>query len=167
MSQENYSKNSLKNPYIVSLRNPNTKYGPRGILRMLARAVFCLSTVAVPTTVWANFQFCNQTLDVVNVAIGIYDADAWETAGWWTVGPNQCANVIEDTLTSRYVYVYARDVFNTSMLPGDTTMCVDQGEFRIRGREDCLIRGHISARFQEVDTRRSEGWTFFLRASAQ
>lgn len=135
--------------------------------RFFATAVFCLFSVAVPSTVKANFQFCNQTLDVVNVAVGAYDADAWETAGWWTVGPNQCANVIEDTLTSRFIYVYARDVFNASMLPGNTTLCVDPGEFRIRGREDCLIRGHIAARFHEVDTRRSERWTFFLRAPAE
>lgn len=135
--------------------------------RFFATAVFCLCAVAVPSTVKANFQFCNQTLDVVNVAVGAYDADAWETAGWWTVGPNQCANVIEDTLTSRFIYVYARDVFNASMLPGNTTLCVDPGEFRIRGREDCLIRGHIAARFHEVDTRRSERWTFFLRAPAE
>lgn len=138
-----------------------------GHRQFFARVVFCLFAVAIPSTVKANFQFCNQTLDVVNVAIGAYDADAWETAGWWTVGPNQCANVIEDTLTSRYVYVYARDVFNASMLPGTTTLCVDPDEFRIRGREDCLIRGHISARFHEVDTRRSERWTFFLRAGAE
>ena len=112
----------------------------------------------------ANFQVCNQTLDVINVAIGAWDLDAWETRGWWTVGPNQCANVIEDTLTSRFIYVYARDVFNKSMLEGTTTLCVDDGEFVLRGREDCLVRGHIAARFHEVDTRASERWTFFLRA---
>ncbi|MEM6758929.1 MAG: DUF1036 domain-containing protein [Pseudomonadota bacterium] len=139
----------------------------RRLWQFFACAVFCLWIVANPSTARANFQFCNQTLDVVNVAIGAYDTDAWETAGWWTVGPNQCANVIEDTLTSRYIYVYARDVFNASMLQGTTTMCVDPGEFRIRGREDCLIRGHISAQFHEVDTRRSERWTFFLRAGLE
>ncbi|WP_254796978.1 DUF1036 domain-containing protein [Sulfitobacter albidus] len=105
---------------------------------------------------------CNQTLDVVNVAIGLYDVDDWETSGWWIVGPNQCSNVVEDSLTSRYIYVYARDVFNGSMLAGDTSMCVAPGEFRIRGRQDCLIRGHIAAEFEEVDTRRSERWTFFI-----
>ncbi len=119
---------------------------------------------ALPGAAQANFQVCNQTLDVINVAIGTYDIDEWETTGWWTIGPNQCANVIEATLKSRYIYVYARDVFNGSMVSGTTAMCVDSGEFRIRGREDCLIRGHIAAKFEEVDTRRSERWTFFLSA---
>lgn len=132
------------------------------VLRGIYPASFVL---AAASPAYANFQVCNQTLDVINVAIGTYDFDEWETTGWWTIGPNQCANVIEETLTSRYVYVYARDVFNASMVPGTTTMCVDPGEFRIRGREDCLIRGHIAARFEEIDTRRSERWTFFLFAS--
>lgn len=154
-------------PIIVEEQTLNPTSCGGELRRIFARAIFTAAMVAAPSTVWANFQVCNQTLDVVNVSIGVFDADAWETSGWWTVGPNQCANVIESTLTSRYVYVYARDVFNASMLAGNISMCVDPGEFRIRGREDCLIRGHITARFEEVDTRRSERWTFFIRAPAQ
>ena len=127
-------------------------------------ALILTGLAAIPERAEANFQVCNQTLDVINVAIGAWDLDAWATQGWWTVGPNQCANVIEDSLTSRFIYVYARDVFNKSMLEGTTTLCVDADEFVIRGREDCLVRGHIAARFHEVDTRASERWTFFLRA---
>ncbi|MEM1233576.1 MAG: DUF1036 domain-containing protein [Pseudomonadota bacterium] len=117
-----------------------------------------------PSPAAANFQVCNQTLDVINVAIGAYDVDDWETRGWWIVGPNQCANVIEEELTSRYIYVYARDVFNKSMLDGTTSMCIKPEEFRLRGRQDCLLKGNLSADFFEVDTRRSERWTFYLQA---
>ncbi len=120
-----------------------------------------------PQSARANFQFCNQTLDVVNVAVGQWDVDEWESSGWWTVGPNQCANLIEHTLTARYVYVFARDVFNKAVLAGDTTMCIDPGEFRLRGGEDCLVNGHIPAQFYEVDTRRSERWTFYLSEPAR
>ncbi|MCF6445760.1 DUF1036 domain-containing protein [Nereida sp. MMG025] len=116
---------------------------------------------------YANFQFCNQTLDVANVAIGTYKGTDWETSGWWTVGPNQCANVIQDILPSRYIYVFARDVFNRPLLEGTTGMCIDPDEFRILGRGDCLLRGHLAAQFFEVDTRRSERWTFFLRAPVE
>ena len=112
---------------------------------------------------YASFQVCNQTFDVINVAIGQWDFDAWESSGWWTVGPNQCANVIEPDLTSRFIYVYARDVFNKSMLAGTTQMCVAPEEFRVRGREDCLVRGYLSAPFFEVDTRLSERWTFYVQ----
>lgn len=112
----------------------------------------------------ANFQVCNQTLDVINVAVGSYDVDAWETRGWWTVGPNQCAEVIGEELSSRFVYVYARDVFNQSMLEGSTSMCIKPDAFILRGREDCLVNGHLTADFFEVDTRRAERWTFYLHA---
>ena len=126
-----------------------------------------LLLAGMPQDARANFQFCNQTLDVVNVAVGQWDVDDWESSGWWTVGPNQCANLIEHTLTARYVYVFARDVFNKAVLAGDTTMCIDPGEFRLRGGEDCLVTGHIPVEFFEVDTRRSERWTFYLSEPAR
>ena len=110
----------------------------------------------------AQFAVCNQMLDVINVAIGQYDVDAFETSGWWTIGPNQCANVIDEELTSRYIYVFGQDVFGKSIVSGSTAMCVAPDRFEIRGEQDCLIRGLIEARFQEVDTLRSERWTLFV-----
>lgn len=122
-----------------------------------------LAAFTAPSAARAGFEVCNQTFDVVNVAIGQWDFDAWETSGWWTVGPNQCATVIEADLAARYVYIYARDVFNKSMLPGTEQMCVSPDEFRIKGGEDCLVRGYLSAPFVEVDTRFSERWTYYLQ----
>lgn len=111
----------------------------------------------------AGFQVCNQTFDVVNIAVGQWDFDAWETSGWWTVGPNQCAMVIDADLAARYIYIYARDVFNKSMLAGTEQMCLSPDEFRIRGSTDCLVRGYLSAPFVEVDTRFSERWTYYIQ----
>lgn len=112
----------------------------------------------------AQFQVCNQTFDVVNVAVGQYDRDAFETSGWWTIGPNQCANVIDRELRARYIYVFAQDVFGKSVLTGATPMCVAPDRFEIRGETDCLVRGFIEARFLEVDTLRTERWTLFINA---
>lgn len=109
-----------------------------------------------------QFTVCNQTFDVINVAMGAYDRDDFETSGWWTIGPNQCANVIDEELTSRYIYVFAKDVFGREVLTGATPMCVAPDRFEIRGEQDCLIRGLIEARFHEVDTRKSERWTLFI-----
>lgn len=110
----------------------------------------------------AQFAVCNQTFDVVNVAIGQFETDVFVTEGWWTIGPNQCANVISDGLTAKYIYVFAQDVFGNTILPGTVPMCVAPNRFEIRGERDCLIRGFIEARFHEVDTLRSERWTLFL-----
>lgn len=110
----------------------------------------------------AEFAVCNQSFDVVNVAVGQYEAPSFTTEGWWTIGPNQCANVIGEELRSRYIYVFAQDVFGNAVLSGTTPMCVGPERFTIRGEKDCLLRGHLEARFIEVDTQDTERWTLFL-----
>lgn len=114
------------------------------------------------TPAQARFSVCNQTLDVVNVAMGLYQRDSFVTSGWWTIGPNQCADVIERQLEARYVYVFAQDVFGRIVLSGSTPMCVAPDRFEIRGETDCLVRGYIDARFHEVDTLQTERWQLFL-----
>ena len=120
-----------------------------------------------PKAAEAQFAVCNQTYDVVNVALGLYEEDAFRTRGWWTIGPNQCANVIDEVLRARYVYVFAQDVFGKVILTGSAPMCVAPERFEIVGESDCLVRGFIEARFREVDTLRTERWTFFLNAPPQ
>ncbi|MBZ9973972.1 DUF1036 domain-containing protein [Mesorhizobium sp. BR-1-1-10] len=110
----------------------------------------------------AEFTVCNQTLDVVNLAVGQKIDDSDQTDGWWTIGANQCVNVIREELTNRYVYLYATDVFGHAILSGSTEMCVDRHRFSIRGIDECWQRGHIAARFVEVDTLEQVRWTYFL-----
>ncbi len=87
---------------------------------------------------------------------------AFQTDGWWTIGANQCVNVIREELANRYIYIYATDVFGNAILNGSTEMCVERRRFSIRGIEECWQRGHIAARFYEVDTLQQIRWTFFL-----
>lgn len=119
----------------------------------------------------AEFAVCNQSLDVVNIAVGedvttaADPAATFETRGWWTIGPNQCANVIREELTTRYIYVYAQDVIGQPLLTGTTQMCISPRRFTIRGAHDCWSRGHIAAGFIEVDTLNTQRWTLFLSAT--
>lgn len=115
----------------------------------------------------AEFAVCNQSFDVINLAIGQYEYEAFVTEGWWTVGPNQCANVIDEPLRARYVYVFAQDVFGNELLAGTTPMCIGTRRFEIRGEADCLQRGYLETRFFEVDTQSMERWTLFVAAPAQ
>jgi uncharacterized membrane protein len=117
---------------------------------------------ALPAPARAQFAVCNQTLTVLNVAIGRFEYDDFVTSGWWTVGPNRCANVIDEVLDVRYVYVFAQDVFGKEIMSGATPMCIAPKRFDIRGEADCLLRGYLEARFQEVDTYKSERWTLFI-----
>ncbi|WP_442579492.1 DUF1036 domain-containing protein [Mesorhizobium sp. ASY16-5R] len=123
-------------------------------------------TLFLGGTARAEFTVCNQTLDVVNLAVGQEVQEAadafWQTEGWWTVGANQCVNVIRDELTNRYIYIYATDVFGQPLLNGSTSMCIGTRRFIIRGDKECWTRGHKAAPFFEVDTQKTERWTLFL-----
>ena len=123
---------------------------------------------ASPVIAQAQFAVCNQTLDVVNVAVG-HDVSGgqgaealFETEGWWVIGPNRCANVIRDALQARYIYLHAQDAFGQPLLTGTTTLCVGPRRFRLQGEQECWSRGLVTARFQEVDTLRNTRWTVFL-----
>jgi len=133
---------------------------------MTPRLTMCLAALTALTgPAAAQFAVCNQSFDVVNVAIGRDVDDDFQTEGWWTVGPNQCANVIKEELTSRYIYIYAQDVFGQPLLTGSTQMCLSPRKFLIRGLSECWSRGNIAAGFIEVDTQQTERWTLFLAAT--
>ena len=122
-----------------------------------------------PAGAAAQFQVCNQTLDLANVAIGQSGQEGpgqegFETRGWWKIGPNQCAVVIRNRLDSRYVYVFATDIFGKELLNGSVPLCTGIARFSIRGQSDCALRGHVEAPFIEVDTGLAPDWTMFIAA---
>jgi uncharacterized membrane protein len=114
----------------------------------------------------AEFQVCNQTLDVVNVAIGQQETDAFRTEGWWTIGSNQCAKVIKDNLQTRFVYVFALDVFGQPLLDGTVPLCLRDEKFTIDvspgNTASCWQQGYKQAKFVEVDAEDLDNWTLFL-----
>jgi len=134
----------------------------RQIPASIAGALWLISGLASAAA--AEFAVCNQSFDVVNVAIGQDINDQFSTEGWWTIGPNQCANVIKEELVSRYIYIYVQDVFGQPIMTGTTQMCIAAVKFQIAGNTDCWSRGKISAGFIEVDTKETQRWTLFLAA---
>ena len=110
----------------------------------------------------AEFAVCNQTLDVVNLSVGQQVDGSFQTDGWWTIGVNQCVDVIREELANRYIYIYATDAFGHAILNGSTEMCIERRRFTVRGIDACWQHGHIAARFYEVDTLSQPRWTFFL-----
>lgn len=136
-----------------------------GRVKLAVMAGAALLAVLCSSEARAEFTVCNQTLDVVNLAVGQKVDNADQTDGWWTIGANQCVNIIREELTNRYVYIYATDVFGHAILTGSTEMCVERRRFSIRGIDECWQRGHIAAHFLEVDTLEQVRWTFFLTGS--
>lgn len=137
---------------------------PRFARLPLFLAVFLPFLAGVSAPARAEFAVCNQSFDVINVAIGLDRGGVFETEGWWTIGTNQCANVIKHELESRYIYVFAQDVFGKPVLEGTTEMCISPEKFIVRGIENCFTRGHIAVNFIEVDTVSTVRWTLFLGA---
>ncbi|TPN30938.1 DUF1036 domain-containing protein [Mesorhizobium sp. B2-3-3] len=159
--------------YLHSFRQALTRTGWfRFLLDFSARVAFsapfgaALVVILSTNSAHAEFTVCNQTLDVINLAVGQKVDNADQTDGWWTIGANQCVNVIREELTNRYIYLYATDVFGHAILGGSTEMCIDRRRFSIRGIEECWQRGHIAARFVEVDTLEQVRWTYFLTGNS-
>lgn len=126
-----------------------------------AAATAVLATFATPAA--AEFSVCNRSFDVLNIAVGAFEnGETLRTRGWWTIGPNQCARVIRDALPSRFIYVFAKDVFGNPALDGDTTLCLAPKRFVIDGGTDCLIRGYLPGSYLEVDTGQQDRWTLFV-----
>ncbi|WP_268882700.1 DUF1036 domain-containing protein [Jiella pelagia] len=133
-----------------------------GTSSVLAGTVVLAAALFSVGAAHAQFVVCNQSLDVVNVAIGRDAGDGFSTRGWWIVGANRCATTIRDELSARYVYVHAEDVFGRPVLYGSTEMCVGAKSFEIVGTEACFQRGYRPAKFLEVDTEAVSRWTLFL-----
>lgn len=125
-------------------------------------ATFCL-ILSGPAS--AQLMVCNQSLDVLNVALGFDEKGEFETEGWWSIGANRCSSVVRQALTGRYYYLYAEDVFGQPVLSGAVPACVDAKRFRITGTSSCWVRGLREAPFAEIDTQSQSRWTVFLKAS--
>lgn len=114
-----------------------------------------------PQPARAELRLCNQSFDVLNVALAQPAGQDFATRGWWRVAPNQCATLERAPLRSRYYYIFAADVFGNEVLAGAIPMCVAPRRFQIQGQRDCLMRGYLDARFAEVDTQDRADWTVF------
>ena len=139
----------------------------RGARPMVAWLLFLLFAGAAPAS--AQFAVCNQTLDALNLAVATETGGVFSTEGWWTIGANRCVDVIKDELVSRYVYVYATDVFGQPIIDGTVAgenMCVGSKRFKIEGTDSCWERGYQQVRFMEVDTQQMARWTLFLKEPA-
>jgi uncharacterized membrane protein len=117
---------------------------------------------AAPVPARGDFRVCNKTRSLVNLAIGTNAHDDFATEGWWTVTPGSCATPIRGALTGRYVYLYATDIDGVDVLKGTVSMCIDRGQFKAYGIENCWRRGLEAVTFAEVDTLGSADWTTFL-----
>ncbi|MFN4100585.1 MAG: DUF1036 domain-containing protein [Pararhodobacter sp.] len=119
-------------------------------------ATMVLSALA-PLPAHADFLVCNDTFDVVSLAVGVESDDGDFSEGWWVVAASRCARVLRGGIDGLNVHVYATDIFNRPVLepaPGNRTgdFCVSETRFRIPDRDECWLRGYIAAPFVRIGT---------------
>ncbi len=115
----------------------------------------------------ADFRLCNNATTRVSVSLAYNDGQNWVTEGWWNLKPTACETLLRGSLAAQFYYVYAIDERGGEW-KGKTFMCSRDREFRIEGRENCLVRGYDRTGFFEIDTGKdARNWTVQLTDSGQ
>jgi uncharacterized membrane protein len=110
-----------------------------------------------------SLRVCNQTANLVSIALGYHADDGWRSDGWWQAEPGKCAVVFSgDMAARRYYYIYAADDVGGGAWQGEHGMCTRDETFTIFGADNCLARGYDQTGFFEVDTQNKADWTLQL-----
>ena len=136
-------------------------------LRTLASlAVLALATFAAGPAL-ADLRLCKNSTSRVSVAIAYTDGQAWVSEGWWNLKSSACETLLRGNLAAEFYYVYAMDERGGEW-KGKAYMCTRDREFRIEGRDNCLVRGYDRTGFFEVDTGKdAKNWTVQLTEQSQ
>ncbi|TNB46001.1 DUF1036 domain-containing protein [Martelella lutilitoris] len=145
----------------AALHAPKSMTRPLYLLGLFFGGLF-LATLWPSNQAHAEFRVCNDTANLVGVAVGYRGEEGWISEGWWQLPATTCATVVPGPLQSRYYYLYAEDASGSGRWTGYTNMCVAEEEFEITGVQDCFTRGYQQMGFSEYDTGREESWTVQL-----
>lgn len=146
-------------------RDPDDMFLSRMLSKLIPAAALALVCLAAPAQ--ADFRLCNNATSRVSVALAYTDGQTWVTEGWWNLKQGACETLLRGALAAQYYYVYAMDERGGEW-KGKAYMCTRDREFRIEGRENCLIRGFDRTGFFEIDTGKdAKNWTVQLTDSNQ
>ncbi|WP_375599471.1 DUF1036 domain-containing protein [Devosia sp. Naph2] len=127
----------------------------------------CLAgLLAMATPARAELRICNETANLISVALGYRAERGWMSEGWWQAPPGDCRTIYQGDLARRFYYLYAVDDIGGGSWDGQVFMCTRDETFTIFGVEDCLARGYERTGFFEIDTQNRTDWTLQLTESA-
>jgi uncharacterized membrane protein len=103
----------------------------------------------------AGLKLCNRADKTVWTAIAQRRDEGWESRGWWPLGPDECAKVLNEALDQPAYYVYAaiRDPdteVDRPLAAANEPFCLAPTRFAILGRESCAQRGYEEGQFATV-----------------
>jgi len=88
-----------------------------------------LLALALPGAAHADLTVCNNSGEMVRVAVGYSAADGPVSGGWWTFDPNECGRLVsDDQVVDRTTYwVYAEQLDGGGTWEG-TCACAPRGK---------------------------------------
>ncbi len=110
----------------------------------------------------ADLRVCNKTSSTVGLAIGYELKGEWISEGWWNLDPEKCETVLKGLLVKTRYLIHAIDYDKGGQWNGDSFMCTQDLEFKIKGTQECVARGFERTGFFEVDTAGKQDYTVQL-----
>ncbi len=140
---------------------------PFRLRRALGLIAFVLLNGCAASAARADFRLCNNSSSRISVSLAYTDGQGWVSEGWWNLKSNACETLLRGSLAAQFYYVYAMDERGGEW-KGKAFMCARDREFRIEGRENCLVRGFDRTGFLEIDTGKdAKNWTVQLTDASQ
>jgi len=129
-------------------------------MTLVATTLTGLAFSAIPAK--ADLRVCNETANMLSVALGYRAERGWMSEGWWQAPPGDCRVLYQGDLERRFYYLFAADDIGGGAWDGAVFMCTRDETFTIFGVEDCLARGYERTGFFEIDTQNRTDWTLQL-----
>ena len=106
----------------------------------------------------AGYTACNETRDVLLVALGQIEGGKPVSRGWWTVQPGACAKAVTTPLNSDAVYLLALRKGGGAVVSGSQRFCTTAAAFEIKGADNCSGRGLADSGFAATPTKGVSGY---------
>ncbi|MFO1246997.1 MAG: DUF1036 domain-containing protein [Alphaproteobacteria bacterium] len=106
----------------------------------------------------AGYTACNETRDVLQVALGQMEGGKPVSRGWWTVQPGACAKAVTTPLNTDAVFLLALRKAGGSVVSGGMRFCTTAAAFEIKGNENCAARGLTESGFATTATKGVSGY---------
>lgn len=106
----------------------------------------------------AGYTVCNDSRDVLLVALGQTERGKPVSRGWWTVQPGACARAVTTPLKTGAVYLLAQKKGGGTLVSGAKTFCTTPVIFEIAGAQNCAGRGLSEAGFAMTATKGVTGY---------
>jgi uncharacterized membrane protein len=113
----------------------------------------------------AGYTICNESREVLLVALGQSGGGNAVSRGWWTVQPGACAKAITTPLTSDAIFLLAQRKGGGTLVGGPQRFCTTPAVFEIHGSQTCTARGFAEAGFAASLTKGLSGYVAHIGAS--